>query len=548
MTRSIWKRLVSAAGLLAALGLLFAGCHGGGKARHHLTSAVPQERFPELKIVYDALLDYLDPALSYTNDGWQAMWRTYVGLITYKEITGPDGATLVPGLAQDLPQVSSDAEDYKFVLRKGLEYSNGLPVKASDFKYAIKRLFLIDSPGVGFFTDIVGADKFAQTKKGDIPGIVVNDAARTIEFKLTQPRGDFDNVLATIFAAPVPQGTPARDQSIHPIPAGPYMITSYRPNRDFTLARNPHFRPTQHILSGNPDRISVDIVQDDAVALQRVISGQADYDFHQVPIDRLASVQSKYGGRLRIAISSSTYYFFMNTRREPFDKLEVRQAVNYAIERDALVRLYGGLATPTENILPPTYPSYRKLTLYPHDVARAKQLIQQAGAQGTRVTVWGFPGQLGRPPAEYLADVLNKIGLKADLKIISGSIYFTTIGNQATKAQIGVAGWNQDYPHPLDWFDVLLNGERITQTHNNNYSNANVAAINEKIDQLKRDPTLTAGVNAEWANVDKMVMQHALWAPFVNPEFTDFFSDRVDMRCYVNHVLYRFDWYRICVK
>ncbi len=545
MTRSFRARL----GLIAALGFVVAGCHGGGGARHHVTSAAPQQRFPELKIVYDGLLDYLDPALSYTNDGWQAMWRTYIGLLTYKEVASPDGGTVVPGLAQDLPEISADAKDYKFVLRKGLEYSNGSPVKAGDVKYAIKRLFLIDSPGVGFFTDIVGANKFAQTKKGDIPGIVVDNAARTIEFKLAQPRGDFENILAMIFAAPVPQGMPAKDQSTHPIPAtGPYMITSYRPNRSFALARNPHFRPTQYISSGNPDTISVEIVQDDAVALQRVINDRADYDFHQVPLDQLGSVQSKYGDRLRVSTSSSTYYFFMNTRTAPFDKLKVRQAVNYAIDRDALVRLYGGLATPTENVLPPTYPSYRKLELYPNDLAKAKRLIEQAGAEGARVSVWGFPGQLGRPPAEYLADVLNKIGLKADLKIISGSIYFTAIGNQATKAQIGVAGWNQDYPHPLDWFDVLLNGQRITQAHNNNYSNANVAAINEKIDRLKLEPTLTGQVNAKWANVDKLVMQNALWAPFVNPEFTDFFSDRIDMRCYVNHVLYRFDWYRICVK
>jgi peptide/nickel transport system substrate-binding protein len=326
------------------------------------------------------------------------------------------------------------------------------------------------------------------------------------------------------------------------------MITSYRPNRDFTLARNPHFRPTRYVLAGNPDRIVVQIVQDDSVALQRVINGSADYDFHQVPIDRLDDVQSKYGGRLRIVTASSTYYFFMNNRTPPFNKLQVRQAVNYAIDRGALKRLYGGLATPTENILPPTYPSYRKHTFYPHDLVRAQRLITRAGARGAQVTVWGFSGSLGQPPAVYLADVLNKIGLKATLKVIDPSIYFTTIGNQATKAQIGDAGWVQDYPHPLDWFDVLLNGERITQTHNNNYSNFDDATVNEQIDRLEHEPTLTTSVNERWAALDARVMKEAAWAPFANPQQTDFFSSRIDMRCYVDHVLYRFDWYRICLK
>ena len=78
------------------------------------------------------------------------------------------------------------------------------------------------------------------------------------------------------------------------------------------------------------------------------------------------------------------------------------------------------------------------------------------------VTVWGTTAETLQKPAAYLADVLNSIGFKAKLKIIDPSVYWTTIGNQATKAQIGFADWFQDYPHPLDWFDVLLNGDRIT--------------------------------------------------------------------------------------
>jgi peptide/nickel transport system substrate-binding protein len=134
------------------------------------------------------------------------------------------------------------------------------------------------------------------------------------------------------------------------------------------------------------------------------------------------------------------------------------------------------------------------------------------------------------------------------LKIIDASIYWSTIGNQANKAQIGFADWFQDYPHPLDWFDVLLNGDRITDTHNNNYSNFDVQGVNQKIAQLKQQPTLTSAINAQWAALDKTVMQQAAWAPFVNRQFTDFFSKNVDTSCYVNHVLYQFDFSRICMK
>ena len=185
----------------------------------------------------------------------------------------------------------------------------------------------------------------------------------------------------------------------------------------------------------------------------------------------------------------------------------MRQAVNYAIDRNALVRLYGGLATPTENILPPTYPQYKKHTLYPLNVAKAKQLIQQAGVAGTELEVWGSNRETSKKPVEYLTDVLNKIGFKAKPKIIDAAVYWTTIGNQKTKAQIGFADWFQDYPHPLDWFDVLLNGDRITDTHNNNYSNFDNRLVNAKIAALKQKTKLDDTVNAQWAALDKQVMQ-----------------------------------------
>jgi peptide/nickel transport system substrate-binding protein len=481
--------------------------------------------------------------------GRAALWNVYLSLLGYKHVNGPDGATLVPALAQDLPQISADGLKYTLTLRSGLKYSNGTAVKASDFAYAIKRDFLIDSSGVSFFTNIVGAEQFSKTKKGDISGITTNDATGKITIKLVKPQGDFQNILATIFAAPVPKDTPAKDQSTHAIPStGPYMIRSYDPKRQFVLVRNPNFEATANVPATNPDKITVDLIKDDTAALQQVINGQADYDFHPIPVGRLAEVQQKYGDQLKIYTPANTYYYFMNTRLPPFDKLEVRQAVNYAIDRNALVRLYEGLATPTENILPPTYPQYQKHTLYPYNLAKAKRLIQEAGVEGTHVTVWGPNLGTSKKPVEYLAEALNKIGLKANVRIIDAAIYWSTIGSQKTKAQTGFADRLQDYPHPLDWFGVLLNGTRITETLNNDYSNFDSATVNQKIAALEQKPTLNDAVNTQWAGLDKEIMQQAPWAPYVNRQFTDFFGKNIDTSCYIQHILYAFDWGRICTK
>ncbi len=556
--RHQWKWLLTAAVFAVGLALIASACGGGGKKSSTSSGGTTSggtksgKTFTNFRLAYDTGIDYLDPGLSYTVEGWQIMWNVYLPLLGYKHAAGPDGATIVPYLATDLPKVSSDGKTYELTLRSGLKYSDGTAVKASDFAATIERDFKVDSPGVGFFGNIVGADTYGKTKTGHISGITTDDKTGAITIKLNAPQGDFENILATEFAALVPASAPAKDQSTTPLPStGPYMIKSYAPNKQAIVVRNPNFDASVfggNVPAGNPDMMTVDVIGDDTVALQRVISGQDDYDFHQIPPDRLASTQSKYGNQIEIYTPANTYYFFMNTKVAPFDNLKVRQAVEYAINREALVRIYGGLAQPTENVLPPTYPQYQKLNLYPYNLAKAKSLIAASGQKGASVTVWNHDRGTDPKATAYLTDVLNSIGLKATDKVINSAVYWTTVGNQATKAQIGFADWFQDYPHPLDWFDVLLNGQRITDTHNNNYADLNDSAINAKIDALKKEPVLTSSVNSQWAGVDKAVMQQAAWAPYINQQGIDTFGSTVDLSCYVFHVNYQFDFATICKK
>ena len=562
--RQRWTWLLSVGALVAGFALLAAACGSKSSNANKNTNTAgtkgtgggtaQNKPFANFRLAYDTGTDYLDPGLSYTVEGWAIMWNVYLPLLGYKHVNGPDGATLVPYLAKSLPQISSDGKTYTLTLRKGLKYSDGTAVKASDFRATIERDYKVDSPGVGFFSNIVGADAFSKTKKGHISGITTNDGTGKITIKLTQPQGDFQNILGTTFAALIPAATPAKDQSTHPAPStGPYMIQSYKPNRSAVVVRNPQWKTNKgtgitEVPNGNPDKMTFDILGDPGVALTRTLKGQDDYDFQQPPPDRLGTLQSKYSNQTKVYTPANTYYFFMNTRLKPFSDVRVRQAVNYAINRQALVRVYGGLANPTENILPPTYPQYKKHTLYPYNLAKAKRLVAASGMKGMAVTVWNHDRGQDPKATAYLTDVLNSIGFKAKEKIINSSVYWTTIGNQATKAQIGFADWFQDYPHPLDWFDVLLNGTRITQTHNNNYSNFDDKAVNAKIESLKKQTKLTSSVNDQWAALDKQVMQQGAWAPFINRQFVDTFNSDIDLGCYINHVLYQFDFATICHK
>jgi len=547
---------VGAVALVAALALVAAGCGGGGKKSSSggSNAGASGKTYPLLRVVWDAP-DYMDPALYYTVAAYQLDNYVWTGLVGYKHVAGPDGATLVPYLAESMPKISADGKTYDFTLRKGLKYSDGSPVKASDFRYTIERDFKMDSPGVGFYSDISGVSGptgFATTKKGHISGIITDDAKRTITIKLDQPRGYFLYILALEFSHVVPTGTPASDQSTHPIPAtGPYMIKSYTPSRSFTLVRNPNYNnqiPT--MPSGNPDKVVGKILTDPVAAYQQVIGGQADYDYQPVPNDRLQEAQTKYKDQLRIYTNANTYYYALNNAIPPFNNIKARKAVQLAIDPNAIISgIYAGLGRPTENFLPPSYPQYKKIDAWKFDLAKAKQLVQQSGTAGQNVDVYGPNEDPSKATTEYLANQLTKIGYKTKLHLLSHQVYFQTIGNQATKAQAMFTDWFQDYPHPLDWFDTLLNGNRITKTHNNNVGNVKVPSVDKEIEALKKETQNTPEVNARWAKVDKDLMAtHATTVPYMNRSFTDFFGPKIDMSCYTFGVVTYWDFGLSCMK
>jgi peptide/nickel transport system substrate-binding protein len=551
-------RLTSFVGVLALLAALafLAGCGGGGNKSSSGNNGGSNsgKTYPVLRVAWQAP-DYMDPQLYYTVAAYQLDNYVWSGLLGYKHVSGSAGAELVPYLAKSMPTLSADGTDLKFTLRQNLHYSNGQPVKASDFKYSIERAFKMDSPGVGFFSSIAGVSGskgYATTKKGHISGIITNDANRTIEIKLAHPEGDILYILALEFAHVVPTGTPPSDQSTHPIPAtGPYMIQSYSPNRGFVLVRNPHFNnqiPTEP--SGNPDKVIGTIITDPTTQYQSVVSGKNDFAWLTVPNDRLPEAQSKYKDQLRIYTNANTYYYALNNAIPPFNNIQARKAVQMAIDPQAIISgVFGGLGRPTQNFLPPGYPQYKKINAWSFDLAKAKQLVQQSGTTGQTVDVYGENDEPSKGSTEYLAGQLAKIGYKPKLHLLSPGVYFQTIGNQATKAQAMYTDWFQDYPHPIDWFDVLLNGNRITQVHNNNVGNVNVPSVNKEIDALKKITTLTPEVNNRWAKVDSdLMVKYATTVPYLNRSQTDFFSSRVDMSCYLFNVVLYWDWGVSCMK
>jgi peptide/nickel transport system substrate-binding protein len=511
----------------------------------------------EITISQTSQPDYLDPALSYTVNGIEPLWLVYTPLLTYRHVEGPEGAELIPGLAEDLPEISSDGMTYTLTLRDGLKYSDGSDVVASDFEHTIKRVLNLESGGSAFYEIIDGATEYLEKgdPEGDISGIETDDQTGEITIQLTEADSSFSNVLAMWFAALVPGDTAFKNLTEDPPPGvGAYTITESVPNRQFVMEKNPEFEALDipDIPTGNIDKITTVIIKDAAKQAQDVLDNELDRMQDPPPADLKPTVLEQADDRYEEHTTSSTYYFFLNLRTPPFDDPKVREAVNYGIDKPALARLFAGELAPGCTFLPPGFPGYDEVfdveecpygnPNEPPDIERAQQLIQEAGADGEKVTVYSNNDDPSDKVGQAYTDMLNEIGLDAEVKILDGGVYFQTIGNEKTAPQTGFANWFADFPHPLNFY-FLVDGDSIQPTNNQNFGNVDDKQINDEIDRLALE-TDTEAAAEDWAALDEYLISppQSYIAPYGHRKLATFFSERMDFESAVFHPVY-FDDY-----
>ncbi|HET9591346.1 MAG TPA: ABC transporter substrate-binding protein [Solirubrobacterales bacterium] len=527
--------VIAVLGLAAVASLGLVSCGSGGSSSSS-SGGGEGKKGGTLNVTYASFPDYMDPQLSYTQEGWSAMGEVYIPLLTYKHGEGTEGAEVVPGLAKELPKISNGGKTYTLFLRPGLKYSNGKPVKASDFPYTVERLFKVNSGGSPFYTSIVGAEKFAETKQGGIPGIKADDKTGEIKIELEKPRGTFENELGLMFVAPVPKGTPNEDLSASPPPGtGPYMITKSQPGRGWEVERNPYWEKANskampEYPTGNVDSAKFTVVRNPQTQVNDIEQGKYDYMENPPPADRYTEVKEKFEGtQFRIEPTISTYYFWMNTQKAPFDDPKVRQAINYAVDPAALERVYSGQIKGTQQILPPGMPGYKKFELYPHDMEKAKELLKEANPSDMDITVWTDTESPNNEAGEYYEGVLKELGFNTKLKILNADNYFTVIGNRSTPdLDTGWSDWYQDYPHPNDFFQPLLTGESILQTNNGNFANFDEPAVNKEVSELGEE-RLGPPQEAKYEELDEKVMEQAPWAPYGTRTLSTFVSSAINL-------------------
>jgi peptide/nickel transport system substrate-binding protein len=484
---------------------------------------------------YASFPSYLDPALSYEVEGWTAMYDTYLPLLTYAHANGAEGSRVVPALAESMPKITDGGKTYTLTLRKGLKYSDGTPVKASDFKSSIERMFKLSSAGSGFYEGIVGAKQFAETKTGGISGIKTNDKTGRIEIDLAAPRGTFNNELAMLYAAVLPSGTPVKNLTAEPPPAtGPYMITKVEPGRSWSYARNPYWAKDNsqisEVPSGHVDKIDIEVVRNNSTQVNEIERDKANWMQTPISADLYNKVKDKYEGtQFRVESPINLYMFWINTTRPPFTDLKVRQAVNYAVDPAALERIYAGSLVATHQILPEGMPGHKPFDLYPHNMAKAKKLIEEANPSDRNITIWTDNESPNNEASAYYQGVLKELGFSAKLKEINADNYYTIIGNESTPdLDTGWLAFYADYPHPNDFFQLLFAGESISPTSSTNFSRIDDPKLNAKIARLDEVP-LGPEQEAEYAALDRELMEQAPIVPYGTNTVSTFVDSEIDL-------------------
>jgi len=516
----------------------------------------------EITISQSSQPDYLDPALSYTVNGWEPMWLVYTPLLTYAHEEGTAGAELIPGLAEDLPEVSEDGLTYTLTLRDGLTYSDGTDVVASDFERTIQRVLNLESGGAPFYQVIEGAEDYlaGNDPEADISGIETDDETGEITITLTEADSSFANVLAMNFAGLVPGDTEFKNLTESPPPGvGTYEITESVPNRQFVMERVDGFADLGlEIPEASIDTITTQIIKNPQQSTQDVLNGELDYQQDPPPADLKPTVIEQADDRYEEFTTSSTYYFFMNHDVAPFDDPLVREAVNYGVDKPALARLFAGELAPGCSFLPPGMPGYDEAfdttecpygdPTQPPDIAKAQDLLKQAGADGTAVTVYGNTDDPTPAVTQAYTDMLNEIGLDAEVELLDGGVYFQTVGNAKTEAQTGFTNWFQDFPHPLNFY-FLVDGDTIQPTNNNNNGNVNDPMINDTIDELSLETDLEA-VADQWAELDRYLIEppQSSIVPYGHRKLATFVSERIDFESIIQHPVYQNDYSSFALK
>jgi len=496
-------------------------------------------------------VDYTDPALDYLSSGWELEYSTCLKLLNYPDKNGEAGSKLVPEAAKGFPKVSKDGKTYDFTVDASFtKFSNGQPVTAANFAFALNRDAnpKMQSPSTPFLQDIAGAQAVIDGKASTISGVKVK--GNHLLITLTQNSPDFLARIAMPFFCALPTNTPIDANGVEePVTAGPYYIADRVPTKSIIIKRNPNYKGKR---PHNVNQIVYTIGNSLEAQRLRIESGASDYAADGVPPSAYSELAQKYGinkGQLHVQPQLGVGYLAMNNEQPLFKgNLALRKAVNQAIDRRALVAQGGFLsAKRTDQILPPGMAGFRDADLYPikgPNFAAAKK--QASGHTGNGKMVL-YTGNRGARPlrAQIIQFDLKQIGLDVEVKQFARAVQIQKEGTRGEPFDMTDEGWIADYADPFDFINVLLSGNSLHDSNNNNVAYFNDPKFNKAMEAASK--LSGDGRYAAYGKLDVDISKNAApWASFQNFNSRIFVSKRFG--CFVYNAIYTIDLAAACLK
>jgi ABC-type oligopeptide transport system substrate-binding subunit len=494
-------------------------------------------------------VDYTDPALDYLSTGWEIEYATCLKLLNYPDANGPKGGQLTPEAAAGFPKVSNSGKTYDFTVNASFtKFSNGQPVTAANFKAAFDRDAdpKMQSPALPFFSDVVGSDK------SPVSGVKVKGSHLIVT--LTKAAPDFLARMAMPFFCAVPTNLPHDPNGVlAPPSAGPYYIASRVPNKSIVIKRNPFYKGKR---PHNVNEINYIVGNSQAATYLRTQQGATDYAAGGIPSASYAEAAQKYGvnkGQFWVKPQLGISYLAFNHDRPLFKGAAgaaLAKSINYAIDRKALLAQGGYLAGKrADQILPPGIAGFRDANLYPlkgPDVTTAKKWAAKAGVKdGQTIEYYTSNTGAAQLAAQIVQFNLKQIGLNVNTHLFARAVQINKEGTRGEPFDITSEGWIADYADPYDFINVLLSGDSLHASNNNNVAYYNDPTFNKQMidaSNLSGAPRYKA-----YGNLDvNMMLKNPPWAPRNN------FNDRIlvssKIGCFTFNSTYSLDYAALCSK
>jgi len=461
----------------------------------------------------------LDPAIGYDWQNWSMIKSIFDGLMDY----APGTTRLVPGLAKSYT-ISDDGKTFVFQLRAGVKFHNGRVMTADDVVYSLNRVTnpKTQSPGAGFFASIKGYDAMADGSATTLSGVTATGPL-TVKIELSRPDATFLHVMALNFASVVPKEAviaAGEDFGKQPVGTGAFKLAKWTIGQSLVFAKNKdYWRPGLPYL----DTVTFEIGQEPIVALLRLQKGEVDLPGDGIPPAKFREVMSDPSQAARVVVGGQlqTGYITLNTQMPPFDNVEVRRAVNMAINKERIVQIINGRAVPATQPLPPAMPGYTEgYKGYPYDPTAAKALLAEAGlGDGFDTELYVMNTDPNPRIAQAIQQDLAQIGIRASIRSLAQANVIAAGGekDQAPMIWSGGMAWIADFPDPSNFYGPILGcagavkGGWNWAWYCNKTLDAQAAKADAVTDPAKLDQRLKM-----WSDIYMAIMKDAPWVPVFN--------------------------------